>query len=231
MSINTTPNLHLPQWTADEQPSFLAEINGAWSSIDAGYGQNKTDAATAITASGNAVSIAEAAKQQSQANAGIITQLQQQLTQLEADFINQSYLITDNPTITNIHSGVHVSTEQFFHNGYVATGHFLLSFDNGTYNFTNDTPLFKLSNLPYVWNRIVMNTAETFGPNSNIAISGLSGYNALATWLESDGNLYTGADLVISGAVFKIDLVFSVPIFRSSSSRTGDMPDQCVFLK
>lgn len=42
MSINTTPNLHLPQWTSDEKPQWLTEMNGAFSRIDMGYAENKT---------------------------------------------------------------------------------------------------------------------------------------------------------------------------------------------
>lgn len=42
MSINTTPNLHLPQWTSDEKPSWLSEMNQAFSAIDMGFAENKT---------------------------------------------------------------------------------------------------------------------------------------------------------------------------------------------
>lgn len=43
MSLNTTPNIKLPQWTSDEKPSFLVEMNGAFSSIDTSYGLLKGD--------------------------------------------------------------------------------------------------------------------------------------------------------------------------------------------
>ena len=69
MSIQTTPFLHLPQWTAEEQPSFLGEINPAWAAIDTGYGDIKTSTDTAITMASAAVNTANMSKTQSEANA------------------------------------------------------------------------------------------------------------------------------------------------------------------
>lgn len=83
MSIQTTPFLHLPQWTAEEQPSFLGEINPAWAAIDTGYGDIKTSTDTAITTANAAVNTANMSKTQSEANAGQITQLQQKIQNLE----------------------------------------------------------------------------------------------------------------------------------------------------
>ena len=94
MSVNTTPFLHLPQWDANEQPSYLGEINPAFAAIDSGYGDIKTLAQTGVSGSQEAITTANAAKAQSQANAGAITTLQQGLTQLEADFIDAHYVKT-----------------------------------------------------------------------------------------------------------------------------------------
>lgn len=70
MSINTTPNLELPQWTSNEKPSFLTEINGAWSSIDTAYGLMKSEQESLTTrqsaveaTAGNANTNATEAKQ------------------------------------------------------------------------------------------------------------------------------------------------------------------------
>lgn len=48
-TINTTPNLHLPQWTADEKPTWLVDMNGAFSGIDTAYGLMSGDIASLRT--------------------------------------------------------------------------------------------------------------------------------------------------------------------------------------
>lgn len=231
MSIQTTPFLHLPQWTAEEQPSFLGEINPAWAAIDAGYGDIKTSAGTAITTANAAVNTANAAKSQSQANAGVITQLQQQIAQLEADFVNQSYLVNDNPEITTSHSGVTINTGAFFHNGYAAVGHFVLSLSQGSYTFNNTSPVFTVTNLPYVWKEITLNTSETYGPVGNIKVYGRSGSEPIAARLTANGDFIMFAEIEAINNVQGIDFIYSVPIFRVSASDRSNIPGQCVFLR
>lgn len=85
MSINTTPFLHLPQWTAEEKPSFLAEINQGYASIDAGVRANQVAAEAAQTVAEAAKNQADEAVEQGHANAAGLVTLQQQLNKLSSD--------------------------------------------------------------------------------------------------------------------------------------------------
>lgn len=231
MSIRTTPFLHLPQWTAEEQPSFLGEINPAWASIDQGYGDIKTDSATAITTANAAVNTANAAEQQSQANAGAITQLQKRLTLLENSFNNAQTLVSDTPVISNPINGVNAEGIQFYHNGFAAWGHFRIGFNVGTHNITANTPVFNVSGLPYVWREVSLSSDETFGPYTNISLSpNIYGYNALGFVLKANGDVTTTANIEIRDHAFGIDIEFCLPIFRTANISRENIPNQCFVL-
>lgn len=232
MSINTTPNLHLPQWTADEQPSFLAEINGAWSSIDTGYGQNKTDAATAITTSNNAVSIAEGAKQQSQANAGIITQLQQQFAALQTAFNDAGKIVVDTPVITSNIDGIEIRQYYANHNRFIAQIGFYINFGKAkTYSSFQNIPICTISGLPYTWSTINATIGETIGPVPNITTGSLQFYNAPACTIKSDGGVYVNLGEVVttSNTTIALDVTFAIPIYQATGSREA-IPENCAVL-
>ena len=127
MSVNTTPFLHLPQWEANEQPSYLGEINPAFAAIDTGYGDIKTLAQTGVSSSQEAVTTANAAKAQSQANAGAITTLQQGLTRLEADFADSHNVTQVDLNVTSIEDAFAFRTCKQTYNHYVS--HIYFRFD------------------------------------------------------------------------------------------------------
>lgn len=55
---NKTPNFELPQWLADDKPTFLSDMNGAFSDIDTAMKANENAAASAqSTADANTLSI------------------------------------------------------------------------------------------------------------------------------------------------------------------------------
>lgn len=92
MAINTTPNLHLPQWTPNEKPSYLVDFNAAFKNIDDGFAGITTEADSANqTALG---AMAEASSAMSQAQAAMQTANQAQtglnnhIASLEPAFIS-----------------------------------------------------------------------------------------------------------------------------------------------
>ena len=58
---NTTQNLNLPQFVSTDKPTWLGDINGAFQSIDAGYGNAIATATGAETAAQNATTAAAGA--------------------------------------------------------------------------------------------------------------------------------------------------------------------------
>lgn len=63
MAINTTPNLHLPQWTPNEKPSYLVDFNQAFAAIDTGFSGVKEGSDEAVQIATNAYNQAAGALQ------------------------------------------------------------------------------------------------------------------------------------------------------------------------
>lgn len=63
MAINTTPNLHLPQWTPNEKPAYLTDFNQAFASIDTGFAGVQQGSAGAVQTATNAYNQATLALQ------------------------------------------------------------------------------------------------------------------------------------------------------------------------
>lgn len=61
MAINTTPNLHLPQWTPNEKPAYLTDFNQAFASIDAGFAGATGDSTAALQTATSALATANSA--------------------------------------------------------------------------------------------------------------------------------------------------------------------------
>ena len=77
MAINTTPNLHLPQWTPNEKPAYLTDFNQAFASIDTGFAGVQQGSAGAVQTATNAYNQATQALQtanQAQSSANKIIQ-------------------------------------------------------------------------------------------------------------------------------------------------------------
>lgn len=63
MALNTTPNLHLPQWTPNEKPAYLTDFNQAFASIDTGFAGVKESADSAASDATDAMAEAASALQ------------------------------------------------------------------------------------------------------------------------------------------------------------------------
>lgn len=91
MAINTTPNLHLPQWTPNEKPSYLVDFNQAFASIDTGFAgvkEGSDGAAQTATAA-----LAQAASALQTAN-----NAQTAYNQLNEDLTPSTIALTISPT-------------------------------------------------------------------------------------------------------------------------------------
>lgn len=221
MSINTTPYLHLPQWTADEKPSYLAEINQAYAAIDSGYGNVKNIADTSAATANSAAADAANAKQQANTNAGQIVTIQQTLSQLQNDFINASLLKSFDVTITNVAEGMQIIFDLLAANRYCA--YFVFHIHNTTSNTLhiqhgNQIATFAINK--FTWKELGMNTntLSTTVPTSL----------ADAT-LFANGNLgiYGGVNIGVNGDVY---IKATFPVQTISNARDALLPD-CVYIK
>lgn len=172
MSINTTPFLHLPQWTAEEKPSFLAEINQGYASIDAGVRANQVAAEAAQTAAEAAKNQADEAVEQGHTNAAGLVTLQQQLNNLAADLASANVIKTVHLNFTKSPElSQNITLIEGFLNYNNFCGSLRASFNIAPASFTGDRiklgiltgfpteVLFK--NLAFMLNVVVNNDAET----------------------------------------------------------------------
>lgn len=221
MSINTTPFLHLPQWTEQEHPSFLSEMNQAYASIDTGYGDIKTIAQTGVTGATEAVAAANEAKQQSQANAGAITTLQQSLTQLEADFVDSHYsrqiTLTSEPI-----ENVTVSRQIITYNHYFANIYFEIKFNsNMTAPSTETVLLNNVGGMPGTVQKLAGITNIILESSQYIPICKFDGTTLSIPPIPGSLTIKRGGY-----AIF-----FSVPVFISTNSMSRDaLLDNCLYI-
>lgn len=92
MALVTTPNLHLPQWTPNEKPSYMVDFNNAFKSIDDSFAGTSTEVESANQKAMDAM--AEAASATSKAQEAMQTANQAQagldahIESLESRFIS-----------------------------------------------------------------------------------------------------------------------------------------------
>lgn len=229
MATNYTPNLHLPQWVAGDKPNFLSEINGAWSSIDLGYGQNKTDAATAITTANGASANAQDAVSKVNALSAQLVTMQQTIAQLESDFINRSYIVNDVPLVTPI-EGVQIIANAI-HNGYVGYVSGAVTLNEGSYSSENNVVVVgTIKNLPYTY-KTLTGQSEIAPLQKDVSItSGAKSPALCEILLSADGNFgfVTPSTLYCSGTV-SIRYFISFPISAVTNAR-NNMVDNCAYL-
>lgn len=91
MAINTTPNLHLPQWTPNEKPSYLVDFNQAFAAIDTGFSNVKEG-------SDGAVQTATAALAQASSALQTANHAQAAYNQLNEDLKPSTIPLTISPT-------------------------------------------------------------------------------------------------------------------------------------
>ena len=237
MSIQTTPFLHLPQWTAEEEPSFLGEINQAWSAIDTGYGDIKTSAGTAITTANAAVNTANSSMQQSQANAGQITLLQQKLQNLE-NVIAQSKTLQYKGISTTISSDYANMIKEIVCNVVYNEYSCIITMElqikeNLNFNLpTGKYTIATLDNMPFTYSTLNLNTDIS---TINTTIKFDETQTATGVYCQiSEGKLLMyiagGFSTVTTTTQTNINIRESFPIFVGNAAR-GVIPDNCLFLK
>ena len=220
MSVNTTPFLHLPQWEANEQPSYLGEINPAFAAIDVGYGDIKTLAQTGVSGSQDAITASNAAKAQSQANAGAITTLQQELTQLKADFVNGHYVrqitLTSDP-VENVSARRQIIT----YNDYMAHIYFEILFTSDSPISTTDVTLLNnVGGMPGSVRKLNGITNIQIPDTQYIPAASFNGVTLKLVGLPGTHTLKAG-----NYACF-----FTVPIFILPSNQTKEnLMDNCLY--
>ena len=88
MAINTTPNLHLPQWTPNEKPAYLTDFNQAFASIDTGFAGVQQGSAGAVQTATNAYNQATLALQTANQAQASINEMR---ADLEPSLINLNF--------------------------------------------------------------------------------------------------------------------------------------------
>lgn len=234
MSIQTTPFLHLPQWTAEEQPSFLGEINPAWAAIDSGYGDIKTKTETSLTNANNAVNIANASKAQSQANAGQITLLQQNLQQLMADFNSAATLHADSPTVrvSDEYTGMFDRIDcHIVYNKYCCFLQLSMAVKrNLTFTLPNNYN-FGTVDLPFIYNTLYFNTDMPVD-NSRLKFGEIKTSNIVPCSINNGVISMLLAEHfspVTSPDNIAIDIRAAFPIFQGGTRES--IPDNCLIWK
>lgn len=236
MSIQTTPFLHLPQWTAEEQPSFLGEINPAWEAIDSGYGDIKTRTDTAITSANAAANTANSSMQQSQANAGQITQLQQRLQNLENRIGLSNVLQYKNieTTISSDYAGmIEGITCSVVYNDYTSIITLELRLkENLSFTLPNGKyTLATLNNFPFTYSTLNL-TTDLSTINTSLTLNETQ--TATGVYCQISGGkllmyISSGFSTVTTTTQTNINVRESFPIFVGNAGR-GAIPENCLLL-
>ena len=224
MSINTTPFLHLPQWTAEEKPSFLAEINQGYASIDVGVRANQVAAEAAQTAAEAAKNQADEAVEQGHTNAAGLVTLQQSLAKLEADFTATKTLKTAELSCPSPPEKVTWRTGSTTYNKYAGAIFIGFTLAAGTYESAlGEVPIATVAGFPYTFSKIIAMTSlgpvETTGKITGNFTGILYGDGRFA--IRSGHALTFTTHEVLQWAV-------TVPIFSAPPGR--NQPSQCIFL-
>lgn len=236
MSIQTTPFLHLPQWTAEEQPSFLGEINPAWAAIDRGYGDIKASADTAITTANAAVSTANSSQVQSEANAGQITQLQQRLQNLENSIAEASMLQGSEieATVTDDFKSIFGSVVgTIIYNKYCCFITMQLQCkSNVNMTFPNNKHQVATFSLPFAYYGLNL-TSDVSTTYSNIKFDSGNTNSNMRFLIDSNGiNMYlsSGFTTIETGPWGHINIRAAFPIFTTDTVARNNLPENCLFI-
>lgn len=156
MAINTTPNLHLPQWTPNEKPSYLVDFNAAFKNIDDGFAGITTEVDSANQTASDAMAEASSAMSQAQAAMQTANQAQTGLNNHIASLRPSTIALEINKTTArNITIEANLS-----YNGACATMHLLITYNEpatssgaeaiGTLTFPNNITIGASRNLIYL---------------------------------------------------------------------------------
>lgn len=236
MSIQTTPFLHLPQWSAEEQPSFLGEINPAWAAIDTGYGDIKASAGTAITTANAAVGTANASKQQSEANAGAITRLEQMVEALKNQVNSAGNLTVAELPVTVMPEWQNILTTENI-SSYVRYNNYCAEFEihaNIKTNLNIATPAngdsLNIAGIPFTFSAIRCVSDIALVHTGTLGTAEI--YKIIQGAINSNGVMFVGLNgglqLVTGTTPIEIGFNFSLPIYRAANTR--DIADNCLYL-
>lgn len=132
MSINTTPNLHLPQWTSDEKPSWLTEMNQAFSSIDMGFAENKNANASTQSDLEQVKTNALALESRVSANEQGLVGTGNSIDAINTRIANMLQLKSASLTFTPNNGTANISNAQLSFNPFVANLGLTLTVDSNT---------------------------------------------------------------------------------------------------
>lgn len=224
MSINTTPFLHLPQWTAEEKPSFLAEINQGYASIDAGVRANQVAAEAAQTAAEAAKNQADEAVEQGHTNAAGLVTLQQSLAKLEADFTATKTLQTAELSCPSPPAKVTWRRGSTTYNKYAGAIFIGFTLDAGTYESAmGEVFIATVEGFPYTFSEIIAMTS--LGP---VETTGKITGNFTGV-LHGDGRFAIRSGHALTFTTYEVlQWAVTVPIVSAPSGR--NQPSQCIFL-
>lgn len=223
MSINTTPNLHLPQWTAEEQPKFLTEFNQAFGDIDSGYGAVNSTAATAIATAGAAETAANNAVATVNALSPRIITLENEMAAVNNRDADSRVVATTTLDITP--TSLLTTTENSKTNYNYYTGYININAKfSGTALASGSNTIGTITNLPY-------------------AIKELWGYTGIETTnglymcklvIASSGAIILAVSSNVTPASAALNrFTLSFPIFKASASQriSDDIPEGCAIIR
>lgn len=232
MSINTTPFLHLPQWTAEEKPSFLAEINQGYASIDAGVRANQVAAEAAQTAAEAAKNQADEAVEQGHTNAAGLVSLQQSLSQLQALFTHSNQLTETTFTFTKntaVTPDITLVQSRLVYNSF--TGNFRLQFKMGAGAYP-DQPF----DLGYLQGLPASLTFKSLSILASVISADPSepGFYYGSPWvIDPDGKVWAAMSMykVTDPAGRFVWLEGTLPVQTLTESSRNSMVDNCLYIR
>lgn len=231
MSINTTPFLHLPQWTAEEKPSFLAEINQGYASIDAGVRANQVAAEAAQTAAEAAKNQADEAVEQGHVNAAGLVSLQQSINQLQATFTQANQLREVTFTFTknaNVTPDITLVQSRLVYNNFTASFRLEFKMGPGTY----PTQAFDLGYLQGLPASLTFKNLSILASVISADASEPGFYYGFPWIIEPDGKVWTSMNnykVTDQNGRF-IWIEGSLPVQTLTESGRDGMVDNCLYI-
>lgn len=210
MAINTTPNLHLPQWTPNEKPSYLVDFNAAFKNIDDGFAGITTEADSANQTALGAMAEASSAMSQAQAAMQTANQAQTALNNHVASLTPSLIVTPTNPTSSTITYSVLT-----VYNSACANIDLTLT-------FTAETPI---STSPFSIGTVTFPANIDFGNTDNNIQLGASGYGVFGELRRtSTKNVYDVYLMVYApfGAGSLATNQGTYPVYIETNTRTSE---------
>ena len=198
---NSTPNLHLPQYAANDKPSYLTDFNNAMLAIDQGYAGIKSTAESAGTEAGTASTSVQAMQSQLSSLQNSLSAIQAELNSLSSSFSDKSNLVRM-PINLSSPTGITPSGCYVVKNGYTASLEL-------NFNIVSGTVLTPVSN------SVEIGTFED-APFSFQFINFMSPLSVPVSVFNDTQN-YRNIETIINGANNKLYLVVGSPLTVSNN--------------